>query len=202
MFVQVIQGRVDDPAEFRAAIDQWVREVSPGADGWLGSTGGVTPDGRLIAVVRFESAEAAQRNSDRPEQDAWWSQTSKLFDGEPTFQDSDDVTVDIVGDPSKAGFVQVMQGHGTDAARARELMSQHSADWAAFRPEILGRLAAGHDGGDYTVAIYFTSQADARAGEQKELPPKLQEQMAEMAAISVGETEFFDLENPWLHSPG
>jgi hypothetical protein len=54
----------------RAQLDKRVAEVADGAIGWLGSTGGVTDDGRLVALVRFESAEAAQQSSDRPEQTA------------------------------------------------------------------------------------------------------------------------------------
>jgi len=202
MFVQVIQGRVDDPQQLRAQLDTWLHDVAPGAIGWLGSTSGVTDDGRSIAVVRFESADAARRNSDRPEQDQWWAQTSKLFTVEPTFKESEDVTLDLVGDPNKAGFVQVMQGAGTDPDRAKELMAQDSDRWAAFRPDIVGSVAIGHDGNTYTMVMYFSSEAAAREGEAKELPPELQAQMEEMAKISVGETEFFDLKDPWIHSPG
>jgi hypothetical protein len=117
MFVQVIQGQVSDAGEVRAAWDRWVRELAPSAAGWLGSTGGVTGDGRFISLVRFESEDAARRNSDRPEQDQWWRETSKLFVGEATFRDSNDVTVDVAGDPDTAGFVQVIQGRGSDPDR-------------------------------------------------------------------------------------
>ena len=81
MFVQLIQARInpDDSAELRHAVDTWADEIAPGATGWLGSTSGVTSDGQLIAIARFESAEAAQLNNARPEQDAWWTQMSKLF---------------------------------------------------------------------------------------------------------------------------
>jgi len=34
----------------RAHLEKWVSEVAPGAVGWLGSTGGVTEDGNLIAL--------------------------------------------------------------------------------------------------------------------------------------------------------
>src|SRR5919107_5953610 len=119
MFVQIIQGKTSKPEALRAAVDRWMRDLAPGATGWLGSTGGVTEDGRFIALARFESEEAARANSDRPEQDRWWSETAKLFSGEATFKDSSDVTVDLVGDPDQAGFVQVMQGRGTDPDRAR-----------------------------------------------------------------------------------
>lgn len=201
MFVQVIQGRVSDEGQLRTAFDRWVDDLAPGATGWLGSTAGVTEDGRFVALVRFESEEAARRNSDRPEQDTWWAETSKLFIGEATFHDCRDVVVDVIGDPNDAGFVQVIQGRGSDPARARELMGQSSAEWAAFRPDIIGSVAAEHDAGAYTMALYFTSEAAAREGERKEPPPELKAQMDEMNALNVGEPEFFDLKEPWLHSP-
>jgi hypothetical protein len=201
VFVQVIQGQVADAGKARAALERWAQEVAPGAEGWLGSTAGVTEDGRFIALARFESEEAARRNSDRPEQDRWWAETSRLFSGEATFKDSSDVTLDLVGEPDEAGFVQLIQGRGSDPDRARELMATDSSEWAGFRPDILGSVAVGHEGGAYTMAIYFTSEAEAREGERKEPPPELQAQMEEMAAMSVGEPEFFDLKEPWLYSP-
>ena len=201
MFVQVIQGQVADAEQVRAAFDRWDRELAPGATGWLGSTAGVTDDGRFIALARFESEEAARRNSGRPEQDRWWAETARLFTGEATFSDSEDVVVDVVGEPGDAGFVQVMRGRGTDPDRARELMAQDSSEWADFRPDILGSVAVLHDGGAYTMAIYFTSEEEARQGERKEPPPELRAQMEEMDALSVGVPEFFDLRQPWLYSP-
>jgi hypothetical protein len=202
VFVQVMQGQAADAGKLRAALDRWAQELAPGATGWLGSTAAVTEDRRFIALARFESEEAARRNSDRPEQDQWWAETSKLFTGEVTFKDSSDVTVDVTGNPDDAGFVQVIQGRGSDPDRARELMGQDSSEWAAFRPEIIASVAVGHEGGAYTMAIYFTSEEEAREGERKEPPPELQAQMDEMAALSIGEPEFFDLKQPWLYSPG
>jgi hypothetical protein len=201
MFVQVIQGRTSQPEALGAAVDRWMEELAPGATGWLGSTGGVTEDGRAISVVRFESEEAARRNSERPEQDRWWAETAKLFDGEVTFRDSNDVTIDIQGDPDQAGFVQIMQGRGTDPDRARELMTKDSDKWAAFRPDVIGSVAVGHEGGAYTMVMYFTSEADAREGERKEVPPELQATMEEMNKLSVGEPEFFDLKQPAIRTP-
>jgi hypothetical protein len=201
VFVQVIQGQVTDAGKVRAAFDRWVQELAPGATGWLGSTAGVTDDGRFIALARFESEQAARQNSDRPEQDRWWAETSTLFTGEPSFKDSSDVTVDVTGDPDAAGFVQVMQGRGSDPDRARELMGQDSAAWADFRPDVVGSVAVGHEGGAYTMAMYFTSEAEAREGERKEPPPELQAQMEEMQRLSIGEPEFFDLKQPWLYAP-
>jgi len=200
MFVQVIQGRTGRPEEVHAAMERWLKELAPGAAGWLGSTAGVTDDGRLVALARFESADAARRNSERPDQDRWWRETAALLDGDAGFADSEDVVLDLVGDPDRAGFVQVMRGRGTDTERARELMTQDSEKWAAFRPEILGTVSVAHDGGGYTVAIYFTSEADAREGERKEPPPELAAQMEEMNKLMTEEPEFLDLKHPWIYS--
>jgi hypothetical protein len=111
------------------------------------------------------------------------------------------VDVDTNGDPATATFVQAMQGRTSDPERARRLMAEDSTDWSAFRPDMLGSVAAGHDGGAYTRVMWFTSEAEAREGERKEPPPELKAQMDEMGALSVGEPEFFDLKDPWMYSP-
>ena len=49
--------------------------------------------------------------------------------------------------------------------------------------------------------LYFTSEAEAREGERKEVPPELQATMDEMNKISTGEPEFFDLRQPLILSP-
>jgi hypothetical protein len=199
VFIQVIKGQVSDAGAAHAALDQWATELAPGAIGWLGTTAGVTDNGTFIALARFESEEAARRNSARPEQDQWWARTAALFSGEASFRDSSDVMVDSVGDPDRAGFVQVMQGRGTNPGRARELMTSDSDKWAEFRPDVLGTVSVLH-GDAYTSAVYFTSEAEAREGERKEPPPELKAQMDELMALAVGEPEFLDLKHPWLYS--
>jgi len=202
MFVQVIQGKTSQPQALLDAFGRAKAELALGAKGWLGSTGGVTEDGRFIVVARFESEELAMANSARPEQDAWWTETSKLVDGEATFRNSTDVDVDLSGgDPDQAGFVQVMQGRGSDPERAKQLMAQDAGKWAAFRPDVIGSVAIGHDEGEYTMVMYFTSEAEAREGESKELPPDLAAQMEEMNKLNIGEPEFFDLKQPMIDSP-
>lgn len=201
MFVQVIRGRVSNPGQVRDALDLWEGQLAIGAEGWLGSTAGVTEVGEFVALARFESEDAARRNSGRPEQHQWWMETARLFAGEVTFRDSSDVTVDASGNPDAAGFVQVMEGRGSDPERARELMAQNPDEWAAFRPEVLGRVAVVHEDGSYTMAMYFVTEDAAREGERKEPPPKLKTQMEEMSKLVVGEPGFLDLRQPWLYSP-
>jgi hypothetical protein len=201
MFAQVIQGRTSDADGVRAALDRWLQDVRPGSVGWLGTTVGITDDGTVIAVARFESAEAASRNAQRPEQGRWWEETSRLFDGDVSFRDSEDVTVDLQGDPDQAGFVQVMQGRVTDVDRVKEVMAKIPSDaMAAFRPDVLGSVMIGHPDGEWTQVLYFTSEAEAREGERKEPPAEFQVAMEDMGKLSVGETTFLDLRQPLLRS--
>src|SRR6266480_2398085 len=97
MFVQLITGRTSDPEGLIRQLTRWDEEIKPGAIGFLGSTGGVTADGEMIGVVRFASAEAAQQNGARAEQTAWWNETEKFFDGQPTFRNTTDVTGLLAG---------------------------------------------------------------------------------------------------------
>jgi hypothetical protein len=201
MFVQVIRGKVNDPSAVRAALEKWAAELAPGAAGWLGSTTGVTDDGTLIAVARFDTVDDARRNSDRPEQGQWWAETERLFDGEVSFDDSSEVDDFVAGDPDTAGFVQVMQGRVSDLARVRALMRQRPSNFDELRPDILAILNLSHQDGRWTSVAYFTSEADARERERGERPPEFAEMMAEVAALTVEETTFYDLRQVWFHSP-
>jgi hypothetical protein len=200
VFVQVIQGRVGDAGQLRARMDQWVRDLSAGAIGWLGSTAGVTADGTGIALARFQSADAARRNSGRPEQGHWWAETASLFDGDVTFQDCSEVHLFGRGGSDDAGFVQVMQGRYTDPTKAVELLQRLEQPLRELRPDVIGALLCLHGDGGFTQAEYFTSEAEARVGEQKQPPPEVQAWLEEGAGITT-DLVFYDLADPWLHSP-
>ena len=63
------------------------------------------------------------------------------------------------------------------------------------RPDVIGEVIAIHGDGTYTDAVYFSSQAEARANETKPMPPKAEAMMGElMAAVTVD--EYFDLTTP------
>ena len=198
MFVQIIEGRVSDADGLRRQLDRWQAEVRPGAEGFLGSTGGLTDDGRAIVVARFESADAAKANSDRAEQSAWWAETEKCFEGAPTFAETTEVESFLTGGSDDAGFVQVMRG-SADRARLATLdreMERHSAQW---RPDVIGGMRFWTSPSDYTEVVYFTSEADARAGEQKPPPEEFAPYMADFEQMMQG-TEFIDLHDPMLIS--
>lgn len=195
MFVQVIKGRVGDKAGIVGALERWRREVRPGAVGFLGSTGGVTADGRFVALARFDSADAAEANAARPEQSRWWADTERCFAGPVAFLDCEEVDVYRAGEDGSAGFVQVMEGHA-DRDRLRRLDAEFEDRLAELRPDLLGSLRAWHDD-EFTEAAYFTSESDARAAESQELPSDVAPAFADWQR-AMGEITYYDLSSPQL----
>jgi hypothetical protein len=196
MFVQVIEGRVHDRERLHRQLDRWNDELRPGASGFLGSTAGVSDDGRAIVLARFQSADEARANSDRPEQGSWWAETAQCFDGEATFHDSDDVDEYLAGGSNDAGFVQVMKYHGVDRSRVSAMDADEQV--ASFRPDLIGGIRVWTGPDSAVEAAYFTSEEEARAGEKKAPPPEFAEQIAEFESM-MANTEFIDLRQPWLY---
>jgi hypothetical protein len=199
MFIQVIEGKAKDPEGIHRQIELWKRDLMPGAIGYLGSTGGCTDNGDCILIARFESADAARRNSDRPEQTEWWKTTESLFDGPVTFHDSEDIHVMEHGSLDQAHFVQVMEGHVTDRDRAVALEREADPVLTKARPDLLGSVTAYFSDGDFTEVAYFTSEAEARTGEQKGMPEDVAQQFHEWQQVMPVE-RFLDIREPWLVS--
>jgi hypothetical protein len=192
VFIQVLRGRVLDARGLKGQLDKWLPDLSSGAEGWLGSTAGITDDNRFIGSFRFESAEAAQRNSDRPEQTDWWNQTSKYMDT-ARFWNCDEVDEYKGGGSDEAGFVQVIQGRVLDREAFRET-ARGLGD--SGRKDVIGGVDA-WDSSRFTEFVYFTSEADARKGEQS--PPHTA--ALERIWPLTQDLEYFDLRDPWFASP-
>ena len=200
MFVQVISGKVTDPEAMQRASDRWERDLRPGAIGYLGTTIGVTDDNHFVVLARFESPEAAAKNSARPEQGEWWSDMQQHV-SDVVVHDCSRVETLFGGGKDDAGFVQVMQGRIKDTAKADAFFGKSAEAeklLGSARPDVIGEVIALHDDGDtYTDAVYFSSEAEARANESKPMPPEAQDMMTEMeSAIEV--TEFLDIKHPIL----
>ncbi len=181
-------------------MDRWRAELEPRASGWLGSTSGVTDDGRWIALVRFESEDAARRNSERPEQGAWWSRISQHI-ADVVFHDSARVHTFKDGGSDQAGFVQVIQGHSEEMEHLAILALSREDQLTQEAPHILGMTVAEHADrpGDFTQAVYFTSEEDARRWERGH-PAESEPGLAEIFSLMT-DLRYFDVRNPWLESP-
>jgi hypothetical protein len=200
MFIQVIQGHVADRDDIRDAIETWGRDIAPGAIGWLGMTAGVTADNDFIALARFESTDAAQRNSHRAEQHQWWMDTAKLFRGDVTFRDCEQTEFWLGGGSDDAGFVQIMQGQTDQVDRLWEINRRLENQMSDFRPDIIGGVVGANGAGVVTEAIYFTSEGEAREGERRTPPPELAALMEDLRT-QLGGLRYYDLTEPWLLSP-
>ena len=193
MFVQVIEGKLTDPALLERQLDRWRKEIKPGAKGYLGSTGGNTADGRHGAVVRCESEADAQANSARPEQDAWMNETVKAFDGQPAFTESSDTELLLGGGSNDAGFVQVMKGKVKDAAAFRKWGKENEGRLKEIRPDLIGGLDVYQPDGSYISVTYFTSEAEARKNEKAMGDDPM---MGEYMSHVAGDMEFIDISDP------
>jgi len=193
MFVQVIEGKIKDPDLLQRQLDRWRQEIKPGAKGYLGSTGGITPDGTSIVVVRFDSEAAARANSERPEQGAWWNETEKAFDGPVNFTETSDTELLFDGGSNDAGFVQIMKGKVKDAAAFRKWGKEHEGRLKEVRPDLIGGVDAWLPDGSVISTAYFTSEAEARKNEKAMgEDPMMAEYMSHMA----GDIEFLDITDP------
>lgn len=199
MFIQVIQGRIGDKDAAKATLDRWLRDIEPAAVGWIGGTYGFTDNDTLVAIVRFDSKEAAMANSARSEQQAWWREMQAHFTGPITFHDCDDVTLLLGGGSDEARFVQVIQGRLANAARMRELASQSAGLISRYRPDILGATIAIGDDGFFTETIAFSSEPEARRAERQPIPPEASEVLDETMSLLDGVT-YIDLHQPWFAS--
>jgi hypothetical protein len=112
--------------------------------------------------------------------------------------------VDLIknGGSDSAGFVQVIQRKVTDVDKARELDRANQDQMKEIRPDVMGGIVAWHpQNGRFTNAIYFTSEAEARAKEKEvSSSPEFEKFMSEWQAISDGEPNYLDLSEPWYSS--
>src|SRR5262245_58363483 len=167
MFVQVIKGKTGDAAGLRRQLDRWLEEVRPGAVGFVGSTVGIADDGTFVALARFDDEASARANSSRSEQDAWWQETAKYLDGEPTFREASDTATLFDGGDDSAGFVQVMEGKVTDRAKAESMETPEMVEQLReARPDLLGSFRVWFPDDSFVDVAYFTSEDEARKGEK------------------------------------
>ncbi|WP_020573917.1 hypothetical protein [Actinopolymorpha alba] len=203
MFIQVIQGHVDNPNALYTAVDRWMRDLASGAPGWLGATCGVGSDGTAIMLARFESKQAAVANRERPERTAWWRETEKLYTGDVKLYECSEVMTLMAGGSDQAGFVQIIQGRIADPIQARALLAESEDVLRNERPDVIGGLLAVHDEDPsrFTQAVYFTNEEAARAGERKGPSAEVRNLLEREKALFT-DLRYIDVRQPRLLSPG
>jgi hypothetical protein len=186
----VVQDRDDVRREWRG----WERSLQAAPAGYLGSTAGIADDGTFVAMVRYES-EAAARVIDAvsPGAERWRRATRRL--GGYTVVDSTSTDVWNRGGSDTAGFVQIREGVSDDPARLRDLyVNQQPVRMGPYRPEVLGGMFAWYGDGQFTLSAYFTSEEEARSGENLH---EFESFFADISAV-MQDVRFIDLHEPWL----
>jgi hypothetical protein len=201
MFIQIIQGRATNPPGIRRDLGRWQRQLAADADGWLGSTTGITDDGWSITVVRFASEAQARRNRDRPEQREWWRDAAQHL-ARIAVHDAPKVHIFRDGGAEEAGFVRVIQGHRDDLERMVSLGRDQEEVLAREAPHILGMTVAEHADrpGDFTQIVYYTSEQDARRYDQEPAAEAEEPALKELRDLMT-DLRSFDLRDPQLLSP-
>ena len=201
MFIRVIQGRATNPPGIRRDAGRWQRQLAADADGWLGSTTGITEDGWSITVIRFASEAQARRNSDRPEHREWWRDASQHL-ARVAVHDAPKVHTYGDGGSDQAGFVQVIQGHTEDMERMVSLGRDQEEVRTRDEPHILGMTVAEHADrpGDFTQTVYYTSEQDARRLEQERSAEADEPARRELHDLMTN-LRSFDLRDPQMLSP-
>ena len=201
MFVHVVRGRARDAAAVREHLDVWLDEHEPETQGWVGTTSGVTADGEFVALVRWESEQVSEVALGRPEQAEWWKGMVGLLDGARVVS-TPDCAPWKGGGSDDAGFVQVMEGRLTSRdAAVRTLVGLRRWEMPS-RPDLLGAFIALLPDERYTASFYFTSEAEARAAEQRELPAHETAYLDEWRSI-LADITYLDLPTPgWTEAAG
>ena len=98
--------------------------------------------------------------------------------------------------PNDAGFVQVIQSKVRDRKRVEELNDAFASELTASRPDVVGGVTVWS--GDLSHDItYFSSEAEAREGEKKELPEEHRKVFEEWHSL-IEDVSYIDLKDPWL----
>lgn len=90
-FTQHVVVWTDDPDALRKLFDDWNATDAADAPGYLGGRLLAFRDkpGRYVLHAEFDSWENAQKNSDRPETQAWAAKLGEIVTSEPKYENLD-----------------------------------------------------------------------------------------------------------------
>jgi hypothetical protein len=198
MFVQIFEGRVFNRGTAHRLIDDWVSALRLRAVGFLGATAGVSDDGRVIALLRFESAAAASGSGYLPERGPYWAELEKVLNGPVAVTDSDDAETFFSGGSNDARFVEIVKARGVNRAQLREMDASIQRVAGSWRPDFIGSFRVWTGPDSYVEADYFTSEAEMRESQQKEPPPEFAGRIGAFQEM-MANAEMLDIRDPWLY---
>jgi hypothetical protein len=127
---------------------------------------------------------------------SWWKKFVAEFDGQVQMITSDDVTPQDSTVYPSAGFVQMMSATVADRSSV-ECIEEIDEAFKRWWPDLLGATGYGLPGQRMLAVDYFTSESEARAGEQRQPPPEVAEAMPRWLG-QMGNVEWLDLAQWWV----
>lgn len=179
MFAHVLRTKVASREEGARQFERW--KAQPG---WQDLTGGVTPGGDLIAVARFASPTDVRSG--------WGG-----LPGEGSIFGTHDIVQIGDGVAPASRFVQMMLAKVADRPTLERVEAELEDGFRRWRPDFLAGYRAWLPDGRILAVDYFSSEEEARAGEQSQPPPEVAEKFPQWLG-QLSETEWFDLTDPWV----
>ena len=94
-----------------------------------------------------------------------------------------------------------MRATVADGARLEALEEAVGPAFRALRPDFRAAYRVWLDDSRLLAADFFSSEAEARAGEAVEMPDDVRRGFAAWMAL-LSDVEWYDLTQPWLSGPG
>lgn len=196
MLVRVVLGQAPDPVALHRQWMRWERTVASDVEGYLGATAGVADNDAFIAIIRFAWADAVHRSISDPDTAPLWQDVLRLL-RESVIEDTERTDTWNRGGSDDAGFVQIRHGRSNSPERLRDrYVNQQPLRMGPYRPEVLGDMFAWHDNGRFTLSAYFSSEDDARRGENLH---EFESFFDDINTV-MHDVTYIDLHHPWLSS--
>ncbi len=153
MFLELVQGRAVSEAALRSAWEQVLATIAEEATGWIGATSGAAAHGGFVAILGFESEEAARISMGRLDESATWNPLEPLL-ADLRFRELPHVRAFGVAGLGDADLVEVTQGSANDVGRLLSVVEGSARAVLADEAPFLGTLVAWDDSAFAVNVLY------------------------------------------------
>ena len=168
MFVEVVEGRAVDAPATREEWRLIQADLESVAAGWLGVTAGATQSGQFVALLGFETEEAARITMDRGTERGLWDRLGRLVEG-LTFHECPNVRAFFTADARDLESVELARGAVRDIARIAALF-ETGTRIRRFDPSVVGGLSCWDAAGFAVNVLYRKARATPAIAEGVQEP--------------------------------
>ncbi len=173
MFIEVVEGRALDAAATR---DEWLEVqavLESVAVGWLGVTAGASADRHFVALLGFETEEAARITMDSGRERGSWDRLGRVVE-RLSFRECRNVRAFFTTDARNVESVDLTRGVVSDLVGIGAMFAPGTSSREGD-PSVVGGLACWDAEGVAVTALYRTARAIPAAAESLGEPSLLLE---------------------------